>query len=336
MADETEPAKGTKGGEARAAKLTKEELSEAASLAAKSRWAKQRGVPKPDFQGAIDLGDTEIPCAVVELPSGEVVRVINSRQFMTALGRPWKGTYERTGRPNFLEANNLQPFITSDLESVLESVEYRSSTGALAKGYRAEIVPMVCEVYLKARDALLLSKNQLPVAKRAETLMRALAHIGIIALVDEATGYQEIRDRKALREVLKLHIDGKLYEWTLTFPIDFFKGICKLRGWPWNNGRMPSVTGKYINDLVYARLTPGLIQKLQEDNPSLPKGGRKVHHHRLLTRDIGHPALRELVIKEVGMMDALEEGEWDKFKRKLDMKHPRMNDTLPLPLPETD
>jgi len=32
--------------------------------------------------------------------------------------------------------------------------------------------------------------------------MRALAHIGITALVDEATGYQEVRDRLALQKIL--------------------------------------------------------------------------------------------------------------------------------------
>jgi len=37
-----------------------------------------------------------------------------------------EGTYERTGRPNFLEANNLTEFITKDLDDVLEMIEYRT------------------------------------------------------------------------------------------------------------------------------------------------------------------------------------------------------------------
>ena len=35
-------------------------------------------------------------------------------------------------------------------------------------------------------------------ALRAEMLVRALAKVGIIALVDEATGYQDIRDQDTL------------------------------------------------------------------------------------------------------------------------------------------
>lgn len=337
MPDTSKTPRGKKGGEARAAKLTKQERSEAASLAAKSRWASERGVPRCEFQGTIELGETTIPCAVVETPSGEVIRVISSRQFMKALGRPWKGTYEKTGRPNFLEAANLQEFIPADADGTMEMVEYITKTGAVQKGYRAEIIPIVCEVYLKGRETPdVLTPNQQHVAKRAEILMRALAHIGIIALIDEATGYQEIRDRKALREVLKLHIDGKLYEWALTFPTEFFKGICRLRGWAWNNGKMPLVTGKYVNDLIYSRLQPGMLGELQTLNPPTEKGRRKYHHHRLLTRDIGHKDLKDLVLKQIGMMDAFEDGEWDRFKRRVDLKHPKMGDTLMLPLPDTD
>ena len=61
----------------------------------------------------------------------------------------------------------------------------------MASGYRAELLPDVCEVYLKAREAGVLPTNQKHVAKQAEILMRGLAHVGIIALVDEATGFQE-------------------------------------------------------------------------------------------------------------------------------------------------
>src|SRR3954471_23519924 len=80
------------------------------------------GIPVAHFEGGLMLGTTEVTCAVVE-DGSDVVRVINSAGFMRALGRPWKGSYERTGRPNFLEANNLQPFITSELEDVLNMYE---------------------------------------------------------------------------------------------------------------------------------------------------------------------------------------------------------------------
>lgn len=55
--------------------------------------------------------------------------------------------------------------------------------GPPRKGYDATIIPLLCEVWLKARDARALTSNQLPVAKRADILTRALAKTGIIARV---------------------------------------------------------------------------------------------------------------------------------------------------------
>ena len=61
-------------------------------------------------------------------------------------------------------------------------------------------------------------------------LMRGLAHIGIIALVDEATGYQEVRDREALQALLDRYLRKELAAWAKKFPDDFYKEIFRLRG----------------------------------------------------------------------------------------------------------
>ncbi len=101
--------------------------------------------------------------------------------------------------------------------------------------------------------------------------------------VDEATGYQEIRDREALQEILQKYISGALLEWTKTFPIEFYKGIFRLNGWQWNGGKMPSVVGTWTNDLVYDRPAPGVLEELQRLNPVTEKGYRRYQHHRYLT-----------------------------------------------------
>ena len=50
---------------------------------------------------------------------------------------------------------------------------------------------------------MLTTKRQLETAQQAEIIMRGLAHIGIIALVDEATGYQRDRASDALSKILE-------------------------------------------------------------------------------------------------------------------------------------
>lgn len=181
----------SKGGKARAESLSSEKKKEIAEKAALARWGK----PLIQYQGEIALGTATIPCAVAEI-DGEMVRLINSAGFMKAIGRPWKGTYKRTVRPNFLDAPNLDHYITDELSAVLELIECRTESGGTVRGYRAEIVPLACEVYLMAREDNALHQSQLKIAKACEIIMRSLAKLGIMALVDEATGYQEVRVRR--------------------------------------------------------------------------------------------------------------------------------------------
>jgi hypothetical protein len=56
---------------------------------------------------------------------------------------------------------------------------------------------------LNARDqGLLKTQQERRYGDAAYILTRAFAKVGIIALVDEATGYQEVRDRHALEAIL--------------------------------------------------------------------------------------------------------------------------------------
>jgi hypothetical protein len=317
------------GGKARAAKLTPDERTEIAQIAAETRWENEGVVVtvKASHDGQLTIGDMHLPCAVLE----DGTRVITSAGVMRALNRPWKGTYRRDIRPNFLAGPNLERFIDNELRADLAPIDFRTRKGGYARGYHAELLPKICEVYLRARDADALIATQVSTARAAEIVMRALAHVGIIALVDEATGYQEIRDRLALQEVLRKYITGALFEWTKTFPLEFYKEIFRLKGWEWKPDKMmPSVVGRYTNDLVYNRLASGVLDELQRLNPVSEKGYRRHRHHQYLTRDIGHPALSRRLYELIGMARASES--WERFYRLVDRTFPKLNATLALPL----
>lgn len=178
-----------KGGIARAKALTPEKRSEIARRAAASRWEREgRQVAHATHEGTLVIGNVELPVAVLQ----DGTRVITSHAMMTALGRPWKGSYRRTELPNFISAPNLIPFITKELADVLEPLPYVShrTRARSVIGYRAELLPLVCDVYLAAREAQRLRPTQLPTARQAEVLVRSLSKVGIVALVDEVTGYQ--------------------------------------------------------------------------------------------------------------------------------------------------
>ena len=84
-------------------------------------------------------------------------------------------------------------------------ISYRDR-GGIRRAVNAALLPDICEVWLRARDADTLQPSQVPIARRAEALMRALSRIGVIALVDEATNYQAVCDRDELHKILAAYI----------------------------------------------------------------------------------------------------------------------------------
>ena len=211
--------------------------------------------------------------------------------------------------------------------------------GGLAVGYRAEILPQVCEVHLEARDNGALLTSQMRTATACEMLMRGFAHVGIIALIDEATNYQEIRDRQELNKVLDKYLRNKRVEWSKQFPDEFYHQIFRLREWEWRGMKVnrPQVVGRYTNDIVWSRLAPGVLEELELLNPKTESGTRRVKHHQWLTDDIGHPALQAHLHGVIALMKSvqgkLQGGRgWDEFRRRLQRVYPNMNTNFDLPL----
>lgn len=280
-----------RGGERRAAKLTPVERTEIARQAAEARWGTT--IHTATHVGEMVIGDMSIACAVLE----DGTRVLSQGTVLTALGRhPEQTRRSRSDgelRAPFLSAQNLQPFITSELHELSDPIPYRHPVQRFKSwGYRADMLPLVCEVYLEARAAKVLVPNQRPTAHAAEILVRGLARVGIVALVDEATGYQEVRARNELQKILEAYVAPELMPWVKRFPDEFFREIYRLHGWAYKPGtskRTPYV-GKLVNKYVYEQLPPGVLDELRSRNPRV--AGRRLHkHHQFLTEDTGNPHL---------------------------------------------
>jgi hypothetical protein len=280
----------SKGGRERALKLAPEERQEIARKAAEARWGQK--LPVATHIGQLQIGDRIIDCAVLD----DGTRVINQSTMLAALERAGKSRRGLPGakRAPFLSAANLQPYISDELRALDEPIEYRLPTGGgRAMGYRAEILPMVCDVYLEARAENKLAPKQRSVARAAEILVRGLARIGIVALVDEATGYQETRARDELQRILQAYVHAELRPWIKMFPDEFFQEIYRLQGWEYKPGtskRTPYV-GKLVNKYVYEQLPPGVLDELRRLNPRTERGHRPHKFHQFLTASTGNPHL---------------------------------------------
>jgi hypothetical protein len=317
----------SKGGLARRDALSAEERSEIARKAAQTRW--DPNVPQATHAGTLNIADAELPCYVLE--NGE--RILSTRGIMKSLKRTWRGRkYAGTELPVFIEANNLKPFISKEIETVLAPRVFRTDKGMKSEGFRAEILPAICEIYLRARDERKLTAVQVPIAKQCEILVRGLSKVGIIALVDEATGYQEVRDRLALQAILDRFLRQEFAAWAKRFPDEFYQHIFRLRNWEWRGMKMnrPQVVASYTKDIVYARLAPGILKELEARNPKDEKGHRRAKHHQWLTEDVGHPALAQHLYAVIGLMRLADS--WDQFKRMIDRAYPKRGDSLQLSL----
>jgi hypothetical protein len=267
-------------------------------------------------------------------------RVITQASFLEALGRHRKANVRREGGedrvPAILQGKAINPFIPAELREKSRPIVFRLPTGGRASGYNAEVLPAVCEIYLKAREANALPRNQQHVAQQAEILVRGLAHVGIIALVDEATGYQELRAKDALAKILEAFIAKELQGWVRTFPDDFYRELFRLRGldFPTATVQRPQYFGHLTNDIVYKRLAPGVLKELKNVTPRDHAGRRKHKLFQRLTTNVGYPKLREHLGSVVTLMKL--STDWHDFTQKLERIHPRVGDTMQLPFPDDE
>lgn len=285
-------------------------------------------LPRATHDGELNLGGHRIKCAVLE----DGTRILTQTHVLKALGhsgRPrGRGENKHGDRlPAFLRGKAIKSYITRELISATAPIDFHLPNGAKALGFRADILPLICEVFLDARRDGVLPHNQQQLAEQAEILLKGLSRIGITALIDEATGYQEVRDRLALQKILDKYLTDEYSKWTKRFSDEFYREIFRLKGIPYppSNAKRPQYIGHWTNKIVYRRLAPGVLSKLKELNPK-----RQKKHHQYLTEDYGVPELQQHLSNLIFLMRACKS--WNEFIRLLNKTCQEYGDTIPLEL----
>ena len=330
---------GLKGGKARAEKLTPDQRTAIARRAVEARWAKARAngeVVRPALPRAthgsedhpLKIFDIEIPCFVLE----DGTRVITNRGLQRSLGMAESGGAQRLA--DLVERFRSKGIDAKDLPArIMQPLQFRPLQGGRsAYGYEATVLADLCDAILEARSAgVLTTKFDLRLAEHSELLVRGFARVGIIALVDEATGYQNFRSRRALEEILEKFISKELAKWAKTFPDEFYQELFRLRKWKYDpkSSKRPGYVAQLTVDLIYARLAPGVYEELQRVTPRDEKGRLKYKLFQRLTEDVGHPRLREHFSAVNTLMKAFDN--WDHFYYRLERALPKYNETDLLP-----
>lgn len=282
---------------------------------------------KSTHEGKLKLGEAILDVAVLE----DGTRVITQAAVFKALDRPVRGTTRVINLPTFMDAKNLKPYISQDLMGVINKIEYIDTEGKKQEGYNARIIPLVSDLYLKAREENVLHIAQVPTAAKAEILVRSLAQLGITALVDEATGYQDVRVKDALQQIFDKLLLEEAKKYQVTFPLELYKQWFRLNGWEWkpeNAQKRPGVIGKWTNKYIYERMAPGLLLELERKNPKNDKGYREHKHFSFLTDEIGEPKLREFFGGLIALAKA--STSWNKYISLVERAYPAYGDQMSL------
>lgn len=295
-----------KGGTARANTLTPEERSEIARNAVMARWKKAgkeppvkapaiaepqvvapEELPYSMFQGKLTIGNLELECHVLN----DMRRVFTQREIVRIIS----GGRESGNLQKYLDGN---PLFSNDFRAGASFPFRIPGQPTTATGWEAIGLIEICEKYLEAKEQNLLKRNQFHLAVQAGIVMRASAKVGIIALIDEATGFQEYRKKRDLQIKLQAFIAEDMQEWVRMFPTEFWIQLARLEGIKYSPRSRPLRWGKYVMAFVYDAIDGDVGKKLREMNPDPHKG--KNHHQWL--KDFGRDQVHDQITKIVTIM----------------------------------
>jgi hypothetical protein len=301
----------SKGGIARAQSLSKEERREIAQRAALARWSKitdPQGLPRASHKGKLPIGDVEIEVYRLQdgrrmIAKGAMARALNLKSeggnaFLRTVTR--KGVRSAIGGELWEKIDN--PIFFRHIESDSDD------PAGTADGYEATTLIEVCDALIQARNDGLLSPSQAFLAVQAEIIIRSTAKMGIIYLVDTATGYIEDAKKEEYLKLWKDFVSAEFRQWEKEFPDQFGDMIYKLYNIKRKNPKSfkhPQFFGWFTRKYIYhplANSNGAVLDLLDEANPVVyASGGRRFKLHQFLTEQVGVPALRQHLWQVIGI-----------------------------------
>jgi len=228
--------------------------------------------PIARWQGILPIGEAELPCYVLD--DG---RHVVSRTGATSL------LTERKGGGNleqYIQVQALQPYLSVDITERMIEFVMPEIVNKTVKGISADDFLDICKAYVKARDGgALKTESQIRIAIQSGMFLSACAKVGLIALIDEVTGYQYERPVDDLTIKLKLYLQEEIREWEKTFPDDLWMEFGRLTHWQGSLHSRPKYWGKLVIELIYEYLEPEVIDWLRKNKPPPRQSGIAWHQH---------------------------------------------------------
>lgn len=260
--------------------------------------------PFAKYQGHLDLGGVLVDVYVLD--TGD--RVLSQRGAVKALTGA-----DRGGLSDYLEVKALQSFLKAaenPASKEVNSLENNEKTAAencsffipgagWAHGVKAERFEQILTAYVAALNAgALATDRQRGIAMTCALMSTAFIRLGLIALIDEATGYQRARGVDALQVKYHAFVSDRFREWEKVFPDELWEQFGRLTNWQGPLHSRPKWWGHLVNELIYDMMDPDVAKYLRENKPKPALG---VKYHQWLTADFGAKALLTHIYQIIGI-----------------------------------
>lgn len=245
-------------------------------------------LPIARLPGSIDLGGRTLDCYVLD--NGD--RVISLSGAVRALTGTDSGNLG-----NYTNIDGLKPFLDPNIVAGgIQPFDIPGNPNP-GRGIKAETFLDICNAYVAAFEAdTLKTERQKTTAITCAVLLSSCAKVGLIALIDEATGHQYERAEDALQVKLRAFIAEELRDWEKTFPDELWQEFGRLTNWTGALHSRPKWWGKLVIELIYDTLDPDVAEYLKSHKPE-----PGVHWHRQLTENLGVRQLVSRCYEVIGM-----------------------------------
>lgn len=246
--------------------------------------------PFAKYSGSLNLGPDPVDCYVLD----DKRRVISMRATVKAIASDDNGDLSK-----YVGVKSLQPYIDA-VGISSKFVEFTiPGNPNKAKGITAETFLDICSAYVSAlTSGAPLTEKQRGIAINCSILLSACAKTGLIALIDEATGYQYEREEDALQIKIRAFISEELRAWEKTFPDELWEEFGRLTHWQGSLQQRPKYWGKLVLELIYDAMDPDVAKYLKENKPK-PRHG--LNYHQWLSEDLGVRALTTHLNQVIGI-----------------------------------
>lgn len=154
-------------------------------------------------KGFMHVGGIDLECYVLE----DGRRVFNKKGMAKAIG------LKSEGGNAFLKTMSRKGIRSELDELLLEKIENPILFNYLRSdpnhAYEADVLVEVCKAVKRAKEAGGLTATQEDLYNQAMSILNAFAKVGVVALIDEATGYQTERSPDALRLLVQQYLEDE-------------------------------------------------------------------------------------------------------------------------------